>query len=81
MGFDLVFVVLVLLAAHEFYILISGTVKVHRHDSDLGEFALDNVLCTLGPFDCFGELVLRGDSPLRSLWWGCTDVVVVVFGR
>ena len=45
-------------AAHEFYILIAGTVKVHRHDPELGEFALDNEICTLGPFDCFGTLVL-----------------------
>jgi len=45
-------------AAHEFYILIAGTIKVHRHDPELGEFALDNEICTLGPFDCFGTLVL-----------------------
>ena len=31
---------------------------MHRHDPELGEFALDNELCTLGPFDCFGTCVL-----------------------
>ena len=54
----LIFLLFLFVAAHEFYILIAGTVKVHRHDPELGEFALDNELCTLGPFDCFGTCVL-----------------------
>ena len=52
------FLFFLFVAAHEFYILIAGTVKVHRHDPEMGEFALDTELCTLGPFDCFGTSVV-----------------------
>ena len=54
--FVLFFFFIIFDLAFEFYILITGTVKVHRHDPELGEFALENLICTLGPFDCFGEL-------------------------
>ena len=71
--------------AFEFYILITGTVKVHRHDPELGEFALENQVCTLGPFDCFGELccVFFSSFFLSFFFWlgfcASTNVVDLIY--
>ena len=57
---------LITCTANEFYILIKGHVRIHQHDEKLGEFALENEIATLGPYDCLGETALQDVNATRT---------------